>query len=739
MAENIILNFEADVSGLTPAINLLEKIGQIDKATADQYRKDTAAVVERNKALEANQKTIQGTAKTVEDLSNKLKSTPKTVIDKAALDGVDKALKGITGSTEKQVTSIRALSLEYRKLLADANAAGGAQTKAGREALVAAGKLQDKIGDLRAASRAFASDTGMFDGMLQGVTAIGSAYQVATGAAQLFGSENEDLQKAFVKLQAIMAITTGLQQIQNALQKESAFSLRILTPLQNAWTAAMGASTGAMRVLRAALVSTGIGALVVGLGLVIERLMSFTAETDDAKKAQDGLNESVKTGEQILEDYNKRLQEQLGQSEAQKLREQTELLQQGTNLINETYKKRIELQEKYRNDIIFDQAQQRYVFTQERNIYDKRNIDLTVALNALNSLYEKERNIRERANEIRAELNKKTTVEETAKKPTRTEDVTMAEFLGFNIETFMQTYIETMRSMYMTEAEIAIEIDAKKREAIAAEEERSRQLRFEEEKKLEDAIANNAMNVAQDIANTIFTISSNNLAATTDARLAALEAQKDSELSGRRLTEKQKREIEEKYEKEQAKIKNEAAEKQRKAEIAQAIINGSLAITNILANMVDPTVTQTFKTIAIGASVVSTALQIARIQSQPIPKYATGTKFVSGPGTETSDSVPAMLSRGERVITSRTNRQYKPILDAIHDNIISPDILNSLALNMQYSGIGNNGVHVLTNRIEFDYNKFADVMAARDYKNRSINKGQQPINVIVQQQQQRGR
>lgn len=737
MAENIIVNFEADVSGLKPAIDILEKIGQIDKATADQYRKDTAAVIERNKALEANQKTIQGTAKTVEDLSNKLKATPKNVIDKGALEAADKAMKSITDTTAKQTTSIRALSLEYRKLLAEANAAGGAQTKAGREALKAAGDLQDKIGDLRAASRAFASDTGAFDAVLQGVTAVGSAYQVATGAAQLFGSENEDLQKAFVKLQSIMAITTGLQQIQNALQKESAFSLRILTPLQNAWTTAMGASTGAMRVLRATLVSTGIGALVIGLGLVIEKLMSFSSEADEAAKSQEGLNETVKSGTQILEDYNKQLTEKIGKSEAEKERENIALMQSATVLLNETYAKRKALSEQYANDITFDAKRQEFIFTQERNIYDKRNIDFTVALNRLNELYNQERNLRERITELRKQSQPKQE-EELKIKTKRTDDVSLIEQREGSTDEYINWYIETIREAYIAESEMAMDIDAEKRNAIFQQEQKQREEKLKLEIELANAIKNAQLNIAQDLSNTIFTINANQLTASVNSRLASLDEAKEKELSNRRLTEKQKAEINEKYEKEQAKIKNEAAEKQRRAEIAQAIVNGSLAITNILANMVDPTVTQTFKTIAIASAVVSTALQVARIQSQPVPKYAKGTKFVEGAGHETSDSVPALLSRGERVVTARTNKAYKPILDAIHDNVLSPDLLNSLALNLQYTGMGSKS-NIITNRIEFDYNKFADVMATRDYKNRQLNKGQQPINVIVQQQPLRGR
>lgn len=48
-----------------------------------------------------------------------------------------------------------------------------------------------------------------------------------TGAMELFGSESEEVQEAQKKLQAAIAITTGVQAIQNAVQKQSAIMLGI--------------------------------------------------------------------------------------------------------------------------------------------------------------------------------------------------------------------------------------------------------------------------------------------------------------------------------------------------------------------------------------------------------------------------------------------------------------------------------------------------------------------------------
>ena len=62
------------------------------------------------------------------------------------------------------------------------------------------------------------------------------------------------------------------------------------------------------------------------------------------------------------------------------------------------------------------------------------------------------------------------------------------------------------------------------------------------------------------------------------------------------------------------------------------------------------------------------AIQIAAIQSQQFPGFKDGVIDLDGPGTGTSDSIPARLSRGESVMTAEETRDYKPVLQAIRDN-----------------------------------------------------------------------
>ena len=145
-----------------------------------------------------------------------------------------------------------------------------------RELVAEAGKLQDKIGDLNQQVKNFASDTGKVDIALGGLSAVTGGFEAVQGAMALAGSENENLQRTMLKVQGAMALANGVQQVQNALQKESAFMKGVdavkttaLSVATGVYTAVVGTSTGAMKLFRLALMGTGIGALVVGVGLLI--------------------------------------------------------------------------------------------------------------------------------------------------------------------------------------------------------------------------------------------------------------------------------------------------------------------------------------------------------------------------------------------------------------------------------------------------------------------------------------
>jgi hypothetical protein len=237
--------------------------------------------------------------------------------------------------------------------------------------------------------------------------------------------------------------------------------------------------------------------------------------------------------------------------------------------------------------------------------------------------------------------------------------------------------------------------------------EETAQLEIELQKQLTDA----AFSAADQVSGYIADSGKQRRDAQLSADLDAIEAQKNKELSNKRLTEDQKAKIDEKYRKQEAAIKLQAWEANQRAAISQAEINGLLAITQILA---DPTVLAPFKPVAIAAAILTTALQIGKISSQEPPKFTKGVERLQGSGSETSDSILAKLSKGERVVPSDVNRDYFPALHVIHKRKIPPAIANELLSPKKRLTLAKS-VTAKESSFEIDYKKMAGAISDELY------------------------
>lgn len=147
-------------------------------------------------------------------------------------------------------TRIRELTMEAAALREAAQAEGQEIDKTTgryREIIEELGRLQDIQGDIRAAGSVFANDENQFAGVISGLTGLSGAFSAAQGAVGLFAGENEHLQEIMLKVQSLMAITMGLQQVQQTLNKDSAFSLVTLNSLKKMWNKLLGTSATAQQ------------------------------------------------------------------------------------------------------------------------------------------------------------------------------------------------------------------------------------------------------------------------------------------------------------------------------------------------------------------------------------------------------------------------------------------------------------------------------------------------------------
>ena len=169
-------------------------------------------------------------------------------------------------------------------------------------------ELRDSIRDANEVAELFNPEKKFqaFVGVAQGVA---SGFAAAQGAMALFGAESEEVEKALLKVQSAMALAQGLQGVVASveefkrlgavlanigiIQKANALANAAAAATMRLFGAATQATGVAFNFLKAAIVTTGIGALVVGLGVVINKMMDLTRNTDEAAEAQKKLREEV--------------------------------------------------------------------------------------------------------------------------------------------------------------------------------------------------------------------------------------------------------------------------------------------------------------------------------------------------------------------------------------------------------------------------------------------------------------
>ncbi len=213
---------------------------------------------------------------------------------KRALDEEKGALQGVEQEYENTKASGKRLSMQLREMqdaLAKMRLEGKQTTPEYQKMSLEAAKLADTLGDLKTQTNILANDNAGLQGAISGVSGLAGGFTAATGIVSLFADQNEDLIKIQTKLQAVMAITMGLQQVANTLNKDSAFRLVTVVKVKKALTAAntrLAVSLGISNVAAKALMAT----LTVGLSFVIGGLILAWDKYSDsqakaAKKAKD--------------------------------------------------------------------------------------------------------------------------------------------------------------------------------------------------------------------------------------------------------------------------------------------------------------------------------------------------------------------------------------------------------------------------------------------------------------------
>jgi hypothetical protein len=179
--------------------------------------------------------------------------------------------------TEKAVGSLKSQLRQAQNEVTSLADKFGATSKEAVEAAKKAGELKDKIGDAKALTDAFNPDA-KFKALSASLSGVAGGFAAVQGGMGLIGVESADLEKQLLKVQSAMALSQGLQSVGESIDsfkqlgavlKNTSVVQKVLTATTAAYTFVTQASTAGLKLFRLALIGTGIGAIVVGLGLLI--------------------------------------------------------------------------------------------------------------------------------------------------------------------------------------------------------------------------------------------------------------------------------------------------------------------------------------------------------------------------------------------------------------------------------------------------------------------------------------
>ena len=209
-----IRELSSEYERLSAKKNVVAKTGTKDEYNA--IKNETIAIREN---INLRQKVNEQAAVLADDL---LKVEQK--LQKEA-----EATQKASEKTQSLRTQIKALSMQMAEFIANGGDEKSAEYVKMTQEL---GRLMDIRDDIAKQGSVFANDEAQIAGVIKGIGGLTGAFTAAQGAASLFVGENENLQKVMLKVQSLMSITMGLQQVQQALNKDSEFRLVTINGLK---------------------------------------------------------------------------------------------------------------------------------------------------------------------------------------------------------------------------------------------------------------------------------------------------------------------------------------------------------------------------------------------------------------------------------------------------------------------------------------------------------------------------
>lgn len=185
------------------------------------------------------------------------------------VDKLKESMAGLNKENNAATTSVKELRQEL-KAQKDIMLSAEQGTKEYNDALQKAAGIQHTLKEQMEEVNASAMDFGQIAGnVVKATGGIVAGFQAAKATMNLFGVENEAVLQSLEKMQNLMAITQAIPALDDGVKAFKRLGLAIKS------------ATAGMSGLKKALISTGFGALVVALGLIITNFDKISAWLDE--------------------------------------------------------------------------------------------------------------------------------------------------------------------------------------------------------------------------------------------------------------------------------------------------------------------------------------------------------------------------------------------------------------------------------------------------------------------------
>ena len=250
------------------------------------------------------------------------------------VDQLKESMAGLNKENNAATTSVKELRQEL-KAQKDIMLSAEEGTKEYNDALQKAAGIQHTLKEQMEEVNASAMDFGQIAGnVVKATGGLVAGFQAAKATMNLFGIENEAVLESLEKMQNLMAITQAIPALDDGVKAFKRLGLAIKS------------ATVGMNGFKAALVSTGIGAAVVALGLLVANWDKVTdamkrwgiihedtkKKLEEQKKKAEDLKQKLEEAQKAYRDWEKQTAINNLSSEAKEKYQELENTIEGANL-----------------------------------------------------------------------------------------------------------------------------------------------------------------------------------------------------------------------------------------------------------------------------------------------------------------------------------------------------------------------------------------------------------------------